>query len=396
LNLISVVCSEFCRISGDKCLWNYLFAQRYKSVYMRDLRYLNIQDWKMIFQQENAIAAHGLVCFHSRASFRDDILGIPISVNKQNTRFPELSSSLDLLCWESYTQDSVRKSVWGQKFTHFLPIWINKEHGERSFTYICDAIRDLTFAAPSTPFEPRMAIQILPRLMNSMVVSVMSGNVHASIKALEGYCMFHRLLLEFVSRYPELQVKINARASLFVKEDDERHKDRTPNLGEFLPLVAVSTAVTWDDIALPYLEENFTRNVLWVIKKYPAMGRINKGFNPGEVDKVRLDKTLEASLVSQRLLAFHVFFYRHFARPGGMSLSEIGENYDRFYGRPSTEMKMNLQRKVFEILEIRTWPQFFTAIGMAVPSQAHLTQWLVHSVIASKKKNYHSDFVKRK
>jgi len=282
----------------------------------------------------------------------------------------------------------VRKTVWGEPFTHFLPCWINQEHGDRAFPYIELAIRDLMLVG-DTPFVANMALQILPRLMNTMVVSVMSGSVHASLKALDGYCMFHRLLLEFVHRYPELQEKVNAKAMLFIKDDDSRTKDRTPNLGEFLPLIAVATNITWDDIALPYLEENFTRNVLWVLKKYPGLGKI-QNHRAGQVDNSRLEKTLDGSIVSQKLLAFHVFFYRHFARPGGMSLKEIADNYDRFYGSPSSEMKMNLQRKIFEILKISTWPQFFRAIGMEVPSQDKLTHWLVQSVVSSLKKRYHS------
>jgi len=357
---------------------------------MRDLQFLNIQNWKQIFNQENAIAVHGLVCFHSRASFRDDILGIPVTVDRKNPRFPELSSSLDLLCWESYTEDNVRKTVWGEKFSHYLPVWINREHGERAWPYIEQGIADLMLGGDNVTFVPNMALIVLPRLMNTMVVSVMSGSVHASIKALEGYCMFHRMLLEFVAKYPELQDRVNAKAMQFIKDDEARHKDKTPNLGEFLPLIALSTTVNWDDFCLPYLEEHLTRNMLWAIKKFPGLAQVSN-YRNGQVDNSRLDKTLQATLVSQRLLAFHVFFYRHFAKPGGMTLSDIAENYDRFYGRPSAEMKLNLQRKIFEILEIKTWPQFFNALGMQVPSKERLTQWLVQSVVSSLKKGYHSN-----
>jgi len=337
-----------------------------------------------------------LACFHSRTSFLDDIVGVPITVDRTNKRFPALSSSLDLLCYDSYKDDGVRKTVWGEKFTHFLPCWINKEHGARAFPYIQESIKELTFCIPGTEFNPNMALQILPRLMNTMVVTMMAGELHASLKALEGYCMFHRMLLEFVARYPELQTKINTSVLEFIRNDDARHKDRTPNLGEFLPLVSVATTITWNDIALPYLEENFTRNVLWVSKKFPGLGKVPQNYRPGAVDKYRLDKTIEATLVSQRLLAFHVYFYRYFARPEGVSLSEIADNYDRFYGRPSNEMKMNLQRKIFEILKINTWPMFFSAIGMQLPTQDRLTHWLINAVTSSLKKGYHRSFQPRK
>jgi len=227
-----------------------------------------------------------------------------------------------------------------------------------------------------------------------MVVSVMSGNIHASLKALEGYCKFHRMMIEFVTRYPELQKSVNAKAKRFIEDDDFRHKASTPNLGEFLPQMAVATDYDFDDIAIPYLEENFTRNVLWVIKKYPKLANISR-YRAGQIDSERLTKTFHGSTVSMRLLAFHVFFFRHFARPPGLSLSEIANNYDRFYGMPSSEMKMNLQKKIFEILQIDSWPKFFKAIGVALPSQENLSNWLVQSVMSSERKGYHRPAGKR-
>jgi len=365
----------------------FSFLTGYRSVNHKNLRYLNIQDWKYIFQQEKAIAKHGIVCYHSKVSFLDDILGVPISVDRKNPRFPELTSKLDFLSYESYAEDNVNKTVWGETFSHFLPVWINQEHGQRAFPFIEDAIRQLTLTtAPS--FSPKMALVIIPRLMNSMVVSVMSGSIHASLKALEGYCMFHRILLEFVTRYPELQDAVNTKARQFIEDDNNRHKSATPNLGEFLPLIAVSSQVSWDDAAIPYIEENFNRHVLWTIKRFPKLSTVRR-LSPGQVDRDRISKTFTANIISLRLLAFHVFFFRNFARPAGVSMRDIMDNYDRFYGLPSSEMKMNLQRKIFEILKIANWPQFFKAINMDLPSQENLSNWLVQSAVNSEKKGYH-------
>jgi len=224
--------------------------------------------------------------------------------------------------------------------------------------------------------------------MNTMVVSVMSGNVHASIKALEGYCMFHRMLHVFVKHYPALQETINKTALRFIENDENRGKNVIPSLGEFLPLLTLATAVTWDQVAIPYLEENFDRNVLWAIKKYPKLANIDK-VRPGQVDVDRINKTFSATTVSLRLLCFHVYFFRHIARPVGVSIDDIAFNYDRFFGRPSNEMKNNLQKNIFEILKINTWPEFFTSIGLAVPSREYLTNWLVQSVLSSERKGYH-------
>ncbi len=68
--------------------------------------------------------------------------------------------------------------------------------------------------------------------MNTMVVNVMSGALHASIAALEGYCAFHRLLLFFVRRFPDLRRRVNGIVKEFCAREENRHKTQCPNLGE--------------------------------------------------------------------------------------------------------------------------------------------------------------------
>jgi hypothetical protein len=215
----------------------------------------------------------------------------------------------------------------------------------------------------------------------------MSGNIHNSIKALEGYCSFHRLLIAFVQKYPKLLKTVNKMAKNFIQSESFRNKDSIASLGEFLPLLTVATEVTWKDIAKAYLSENFDRNVLWAVKQYPGLAKTAIAPKDG-VDMYRMQKTLEATIVSMRLLCFHVYFFQA-ARPAGVSLEELAANYDAFYGVPSAQMKQGLQKKIFEILKLSTWDQVFTTIGMKPPTQVALTSWLIQSVKNSARKGYH-------
>lgn len=389
LNELSEVCLEFQRISSEKSLWKSTFGQRYRSAYLNAHdKYLDIQNWKYVFKQEKAIAKLGLSCFHSKVSFMDDVMGIPILAT-QTTKFPDLATPLDLLSYEAFYEDNVRKSVWGQKFTHFLPVWINKDHGTRAWPYIKKAIAELTLK-PDEKYRPELALEILPRLMNTMVVSVMNGTVHASIKALEGYCLFHRLLILFVKKYPELQEQINRKAERFCHDEEFRDKDEIPSLGEFLPLLSVATSISWDQISTAYLKENFDRHVLWTLKKFPKLARFNvRNVGKGRVDDERLKCTLDANLVSLKLVCFHVYFFRNVARPDNLNADEIADNYDRFYGRPSDEMKLNLQKKIFEIQKLNSWADFFRSINERLPSPDKLSQWLINSLENSARKGYH-------
>lgn len=391
LNDIGVVCKDFLRLSGDRRLWRGLFLQRYRAVLKIGSEYTkySVPDWKLLFSQENVLGRAGLQCFHSKADFRDTVLGVPIVVDRQ-PRFDNLQSPFEFLSQESFNAAKVRKSVWGLPFTHWLPLYIDTDHGERAWPQIEASIASLSFRTGGLRFEPTMALTILPRLMNSLVVSVMKGDLHASIKALEGYCGFHRLLLAFVQRYPRLLREINKKAKEFMSFERCRSKENTPNLGEFLPLLSVATAVNWKDIAIPYLQENFDRNALWAIKKYPGLAKPSQTERSGGCDQGRLTKTFDATKVSMHLLCFHVYFYQ-LSRPDGVSIDELAANYDAFFGVPSTQMKEALQAKVMEVLkDVTDWQKFFSAIGMKYPGDTVTHNWLLQAVENSSRKGYHS------
>jgi hypothetical protein len=87
-----------------------------------------------------------------------------------------------------------------------------------------------------------MVLEILPKLMNTMVVSVMSGKLYGSIMALEGYWYvfyyfiftksiiytsnsgFHHMLLNLMIEYPELRAKADELIKNFINDPYKRHK----------------------------------------------------------------------------------------------------------------------------------------------------------------------------
>jgi hypothetical protein len=95
-------------------------------------------------------------------------------------------------------------------------------------------------------FQPIMAVEVFTKLMNTMIVSLMSGatyvssppqhcrlshfdlqfpiSSHASEKAMEGYFSFHHWLLVFIERYPQLLDWINNRIKGFITDPEKRIK----------------------------------------------------------------------------------------------------------------------------------------------------------------------------
>lgn len=52
-----------------------------------------------------------------------------------------------------------------------------------------------------------------------------------SEKALQGYMMFHHMLLYYGNTFPEIKKNAQAAIDNFVKDPRMRYKDRTPDLG---------------------------------------------------------------------------------------------------------------------------------------------------------------------
>merc|ERR1719174_744426 len=237
-----------------------------------------------------------------------------------------------------------------------------------------------TPTAVTGEFDPLVALAVLPRLMNDQVVQLMNGGLWTSTKALEGYMAFHLLLL--AREFPAIAAEAAARTAAFRAREAARAKYATPNLGEFLCVLAV-TEVSWEEIAIPLLEEAFDRNVLWVLKAYPDL--VN------ETDAaLRIRQSFAANTVSLKLLSFQAWFLRKVARPPHKTAADVLAGYDRTKGVPAASLVDALQDHCKSLEKMQSHADFFALTGLEPVPEALLAELLERNLANSARKWYHS------
>eukprot|EP01117_Protostelium_nocturnum_P006200 TRINITY_DN2235_c0_g1_i1.p1 TRINITY_DN2235_c0_g1~~TRINITY_DN2235_c0_g1_i1.p1 ORF type:complete len:1083 (+),score=440.34 TRINITY_DN2235_c0_g1_i1:121-3249(+) len=378
---LSTTCKGIYQVTQDGLLWKGLFSKYYPN---SSLNPQNMSDWKSLFVLEVDHILDELVCFHTKSTFEEDVLGFPIvfTVNPKTKEIDYIDSSMDLLSREAFFVDKIRKTVWKEKFTDWLPLYIDEDHFERALPLLQKSLLKMTGKANF----PDAVMDFFPKFMNTMVVLLMDKGVHASQKTLDGYFAVHRLFIELVQRFPVIKERVEEIVRNFAKKPETRVKSSLPSLGNFLALLSVSEKFSWGNVAQAYLEETFDRNVIWIGKQHPALVSGNPTKGTG-VELDRLSKSFEASKVSCRLNMFHVHFL---LLNRGKSLDAIAAQYDLFFGRPSHKARSDFQTAVKKIIEVNNWPGYFYTVGIKVPNPATVTDWLKDAIAGSKRKGYHS------
>jgi ubiquitin-protein ligase len=362
-------------------------------------------EWSTVTQQYSYIIERRnlLQCFHTKLNYIEDVLGIGVSLEfyPKSNKLSNISTPMDIISYTAFYKLGVRKGVWQHRFTHFVPLYISKQHYKKAMKVLVGSLYEIY----DTDFiSCEMALDLFCKLMNSMIVSIMNGEVHASIKALQGYCFFHRMLIALVQQNEKLRLLINERVKQFLTDPEKRIKKNLPSLGDFLPLLSISD-YSWKDIAGPVLSEVFDRNVLWITKEFPSLAHVEKIYDP-EKETEREKNSFQTVKVSLRLIMFHVYFLNSLTKLSqdrhGMFLEEkdrltlMAEDYDLRYGLPTLEQQSSLQKAIFEIQNVSNYKEFFAKCQVPVPSDYMLHKILRNAVFNSQRKRYHHRFFNAK
>lgn len=174
---------------------------------------------------------------------------------------------------------------WREKeFTHFLPLYLNNQHGQHALDLAEKIIQELYEIDETKEFDPILALKFLSKLMNTTVVALMldvssedpdssrsitedhTPHLFSSIKAIQTYMYMYHLLLGFVHRYSEICDYAREKLDVFVNEPLRRNKENFPDLGELVVYLSIVNK-SWVQVGQMVVKEGQVRNVKCDLEK---------------------------------------------------------------------------------------------------------------------------------
>jgi ubiquitin-protein ligase/Mg-chelatase subunit ChlD len=432
----SMAACKFLRLSCiDGQLWKMMLSRYYPGCAMVPH---DTQDhrvglcWRQIWLMEANQARYSeLKCFYSKKTIAEEVLGVPLNytVNPTTGCVDYIYSSMELMSKGTFAA-GVRKNMWGEAFNGFMPLFLTKEHFSRALPRIQESIQRLSLqdsrashrgslptASASRPFTPKMVLDVLPRMMNTMVVLLADQGIEELDTCVHGYCQLHRLFIGLLRQYPVLKSEIATRLRRFISEPLRRTKEYQPNLGELIVLVSVCEEVGWIDVISVLMQETFARSVMWLCRDCPALAALatssrvcRTASSTAGLTKEQLlaafpdsllDEILKFSHTRHNLYSFHCAFLRVVGcSPHGAALAPLERLHDRTFGIPPRHIKDRLVKLIEQVVrneDSNNWNDFFESVCMANVTKEQLKCMWLSSIKKSVAQGYHrlnTDFSK--
>lgn len=284
-----------------------------------------------------------LFCSISKQNVVDEtslVLGYPINVSKdvfgrlQSILLPELISYEEYMsarqkCIQSLIDDSPfgkvndadisMKCSTGALYTHWIPLYITEAHFLNAQKYVGSTFSVIACGsngASKHDFKPSMIIDVLPRFMNQLIISLMKPDgIHPSHTVILAFGLLLQLLLALLEKH-DLMFDVQRKVRDFKLNEQFRTKLAAGDLGEFIILMAIvgrhNKAYSFsNDTMQKYLtKEHFARQIMWISKKDPE----SLGVAPHETSMAtsrnmtalrRLDRFWQITELSNKIHAFN-------------------------------------------------------------------------------------------
>jgi ubiquitin-protein ligase len=224
---------------------------------------------------------NNLTCFLVKTDYISDnkmIMGYPLMLQKTKGGILEINPIPELLSYEGYITELQAnpnklsnfqyhnfKTASGEYYNYWLPIYLNEEHYQTNKTLIFNSISVCKFGLEGKAeydFQPLIVLEIIPALLNKMIIFLLQGMTHLSLSAMRAYCHYIMLLVRLIEDFPELKKYIQIKIECGMENLSKQH---VPDIGNLIVLMLFSQLekeISYEKV-FPILEEFFTRQVFW-------------------------------------------------------------------------------------------------------------------------------------
>ena len=376
-------------------------------------------------EKKMQIIKDNLTCYMLRDNYIDNpdiILGYPIVQNKSTYGKGkiELYPIPNLLTYEAYqTQnseisknvsryfgedDNKLKSANNEYFNNWLPIYADQKHYNKNKQTILNSLK----AIKNEPeFKPEQIFDILPIILNKMIIGMFNGKSIISSAFITCYfqyvLLFKKLCQEYEDDYKRY---VDKKINLIKMNDYDVNKNIVPDIGNFFMLLFLSNKdMDTDEMKkMKYIlfEEFFTRQMFWIFHgnecKVHMKSLISKNFSDsyGLYDSFKVDEILKNNKMknikqilkyayeSQRgnqLLLITFFALKKIAEKDFMD--ELEKNYGIFIDVDKFVQDMKQKLK-----EIKKFKDLYEYIGSEFGKDKTELELIIEGYAKAKEKGY--------
>ena len=251
-------------------------------------------------ENDNVIKRY-LTCSVLKKNYIDDnsiILGYPIVRQRRNLigNRIELYPIPEMLTYEGFLSEinsqqekldtyfDTKFKIGNDDYNCWMPVYLNKEHYEKNKTHVLNSFSVIKFGPEGKKeydFKPEQIFEILPIILNKMIIGMFSGKSEISSAFIISYFQYVLLFKKLCEEFDEENMAfLNRKLSTIHENEYKIDKQIIPDLGDFLMILFYCNKDTheeqmkkmWDTI----FEEFIIRQMFWIFHHQENRDKIKK------------------------------------------------------------------------------------------------------------------------
>lgn len=153
--------------------------RNYLCLVISQVRASCMSDWKHAYILEANSILGELCCYYTKASYQDEVLGLPISftVNPATQAVDYIEAHPDLLSISAF-KAGVKKTPTRDKIDAVLPVYLTADHFERALPYLPALLKQL---APEKVSSRQQAVDMGTHLQVKTIEMFVAGSYFSVI-----------------------------------------------------------------------------------------------------------------------------------------------------------------------------------------------------------------------